>query len=63
VLYNEVLKREVVEGEKAEEARKKIIKVYNKIQKNKIRNGTGYPSNSLEISQQIVEERVLKISE
>lgn len=35
VLENEVLKREVMEGEKAVEARKKIAKVANKIQRDK----------------------------
>lgn len=37
VVVNEVLKREVVEGEKAEEAKKRIIKALNKIQKSKVK--------------------------
>ena len=36
VIFKEVLKREVIEGEKAEEARKKMNKVFNKISKTKI---------------------------
>lgn len=36
VLFKEVLKREVIEGEKAEEAKKKINKVFNKISKAKV---------------------------
>lgn len=33
VVYKEVLKREVIEGEKAEEAKKKVIKVLNRLSK------------------------------
>lgn len=36
VILKEVLKREVIEGEKADEAKKKIIKIFSKISKNKI---------------------------
>lgn len=36
VIYQEVLKREVIEGEKAEDAKKKINRVLNKISKTKI---------------------------
>lgn len=36
VIFKEVLKREVIEGEKADEAKKKINKVFNKISKNKV---------------------------
>jgi predicted type IV restriction endonuclease len=35
VIFKEVLKREVIEGEKADEAKKKINKVFNKISKSK----------------------------
>jgi hypothetical protein len=35
VILKEVLKREVIEGEKADEAKKKINKVFNKISKTK----------------------------
>ena len=36
VISLEVLKREVIEGDKAEEAKKKIIKTFNKISKTKV---------------------------
>ncbi|MCL5028246.1 MAG: type I restriction enzyme HsdR N-terminal domain-containing protein [Bacteroidetes bacterium] len=36
VVLKEVLKREVIEGEKADEAKKKIVKIFSKISKNKI---------------------------
>lgn len=45
VIRNEILKREVVEGEKAEEAKKRIIKIYSKILKAKSKSSNHPKSN------------------
>ncbi|CAG1770783.1 hypothetical protein BAC3_01321 [uncultured bacterium] len=48
VLINEVLKREVVEGEKSDEARKKLQKTLNKINKNKPTRQSREPAPQVE---------------
>lgn len=53
VIFKEVLKREVIEGEKAEEAKKKINKVFNKISKAKITK-----QSSSEVSEETTEKQI-----
>lgn len=52
VILKEVLKREVIEGEKAEEAKKKLHKVLNKISKAKITR----QSSSENVEEQIIDD-------
>lgn len=54
VIFKEVLKREVIEGEKAEEAKKKINKVFNKIYKAKTTR-----QSSSEISEETTEKQII----
>lgn len=59
VIFKEVLKREVIEGEKAEEAKKKINKVFSKISKTKVNKQSSIDSTGDKIiaeEKNIVEE-------
>lgn len=46
VLAGEVIKRDALEGEKAEEAKKKIAAFYRKLEREKAKNGSPAPASS-----------------